>query len=259
MDYYKLVLGDRFIGVVTEYDFLVFQRKHNILLTSDIEYAQYVQCGDFLYHDNWMVPISTDSIAYELADVVRIDKREYDILCEAMENNEDIKILPEHLAPEEIESPTVDHIEQLTIDYVKQSKILEMSTVCNKTIESGFDIVLSDSKAYHFSLTTQDQLNLITLQSMIASGETQIPYHADGELCRYYSVDDITTVINAATAHKTFHVTYFNSLKVYIGALNDISSISAIQYGTNIPDESQSDILKAMYASRMVFNNEEND
>ena len=109
---------------------------------------------------------------------------------------------------------------------------------------------LNDGLIYHFSLTTQDQLNLITLQSMIASGETAIPYHADGELCRYYTVEDISTVMDAATAHKTFHVTYFNSLKAYINSMDSIVDISKIEYGDEIPDEYQSDILKSLYASQ---------
>ena len=257
MDYYKLISGDNFIGLVTNHDFRMFQHKHNIILSCDVEHAQYVQCGNSFYRANWMVPISTKSVVYDVVEVIRIDKAEYDILYNAVENGEDIEVYPEQYVPEEI--PSIDPFEKVTVDYVKQSKISEMSFACNKAIESGFDIALSDNIVYHFSLTTQDQLNLITLQSMIAAGETHIPYHADGELCRYYSVDDLTDVINAATAHKTFHVTYFNSLKVYVSAMDNMSDISAIQYGVSIPDEYQSDILKSMYASMAVTNDEENN
>ena len=84
---------------------------------------------------------------------------------------------------------------------------------------------------------------------MIAAGETSIPYHADGELCRYYSIEDIKKVMDAATAYTTFHVTYFNSLKVYINAMENMTDIASVQYGMDIPIEYQSDILKALYAS----------
>lgn len=248
MNYYKLISGDTFVGIATQRDFRVFQHKHQIVLVCDEEQAQYVQCGDIMYRAHWMVPVTTDRVAYETVEVIRIEKDEYDILYEAVEKGEDIQVEQEQPTPE-VGTPPVDPNEEVTIDYVKTTKIAELNYVCNKVIENGVDVQLSDGNLYHFSLTTQDQLNLITLQSMIASGATSIPYHADGELCRYYSVDDISLVMDAATAHKTFHVTYFNSLKVYVNALEDITAIAGVQYGADIPVEYQSDILQALYAS----------
>ena len=248
MNYYKLINGSTFVGVATQHDFRVFQQKHRIILACDEEQAQYVQCGDTLYRANWMVPVTTNRVVYETVDVIRIDKEEYDILYEAVEKGEEIEVQPEQPTPEE-DVPVIDPNEAVTVDYVKAAKIAEMNATCNKVIENGIDVMLTDGQIYHFSLTTQDQLNLITLQSMIVAGETAIPYHADGELCRYYTVEDISIVMDSATAHKTFHVTYFNSLKVYVNALDNITDISAVQYGTENPEEYQSDILKALYAS----------
>lgn len=248
MNYYKLINGGTFVGVATQHDFRVFQQKHKIILACDEEQAQYVQCGDTLYRSNWMVPVTTNRVVYETVDVIRIDKEEYDILYAAIEKGEEIEVQPEQPAPEE-DIPVVDPNEEVTVEYVKAAKVAEMNTTCNKVIENGIDVMLTDGQIYHFSLTTQDQLNLITLQAMIVAGETAIPYHADGELCRYYTVEDISIVMDSATAHKTFHVTYFNSLKVYINALDNITDISAVQYGMEIPEEYQSDILKALYAS----------
>lgn len=80
----------------------------------------------------------------------------------------------------------------------------------------------------------------------MAAGETSIPYHADGELCKFYSTDDITTISTGATNFKTYHVSYFNSLKSYIESLDDIETISAITYGSEIPSEYMSDVLKVL-------------
>lgn len=251
MNYYKLINGNTFVGVATQHDFRVFQQKHKIILACDEERAQYVQCCDTLYRANWMVPVTTNRVIYKTVEVIRIDKEEYDILYEAIEKGEDIEVQPEQYTHEG-KAPVVDPNEAVTVDYVKAAKIAEMSSVCNKIIENGIDVMLSDGNVYHFSLTTQDQLNLITLQSMIASGETSIPYHADGDLCRYYSVEDISIIMDSAAAHKTFHVTYFNSLKVYINALDNITDIAAVQYGVYIPEEYQSDIMKALYASSVL-------
>mgnify|MGYP003294047101 CR=1 FL=1 len=76
-----------------------------------------------------------------------------------------------------------------------------------------------------------------------------IPYHADGELCKMYSASDAMLILDKATEFKTYHTTYFNSLKAYINSLDDIMSIRAINYGDVIPDEYQSDILKGMISN----------
>lgn len=251
MNYYKLINGSTFVGVATEHDFRFFQRKHKIILACTVEQAQYIQLGERLYHANWMSPVTTYAIDYETVDIIRIDKEEYEILLDAVESGDEIEVGQDTEQPIE-DTPIVDPVEETTIEYVRSAKIAEMTTTCNKVIENGIDVFLSDGNSYHFSLTTQDQLNLITLQSMIAAGETSIPYHADGELCRYYSVEDITAVMEAATAYKTYHVTYFNSLKMYINSMSNIADISAVQYGVDVPDEYQSDILKAMCVSMAV-------
>ena len=126
------------------------------------------------------------------------------------------------------------------------ASLLKQGVACSNVITGGFDVVLSDNESHHFSLTTQDQLNLITVTTLMASGETSIPYHADGELCKFYSPDDMTIISTGATNFKTYHVSYFNSLKSYIESLNDIETISAITYGFEIPSEYMSDVLKVL-------------
>jgi len=118
-----------------------------------------------------------------------------------------------------------------------------MSYTCNKIIERGFDIELQ-GETHHFSLTVQDQLNLITLSSMAAQGIQQIPYHADGELCKFYSPEEINAIVNTATMFKTYHTTYYNGLKAYINSLDNIEDISEITYGIDLPEEYQTDVWK---------------
>lgn len=243
MNYYKLIKDSRFIGVVTQQDFRVFQRKHNILLACAADKAQYIQCANVFFRADWMSPVITDKIPYETVEMLEIDKKEYDILLKAMDSGEEIIIEPEQ--PEPIEQP-IDENENITVEYVKSRKIAEMSAACNSVITNGFDVELSDNNSYHFSLTTQDQLNLITLSAMVSSGETAIPYHADGELCKFYSAEDINTIVSTATAFKTYQVSYYNALRAYIESMTDIGSIGAITYGIAIPYEYQSDVLKVL-------------
>ena len=120
-----------------------------------------------------------------------------------------------------------------------------MSYECNKTIENGFDVELQE-EIHHFSLTVQDQLNLITLSTMAAQGIEQIPYHADGELCKFYTPAEINAIVNQATIWKTYHTTYFNALKAYINSLQTIEEIGAITYGIELPEEFKTDVLRAL-------------
>lgn len=243
MTYYKLINGASFVGIATQHNFRMFQQKHKILLACDEESAQYIECNDSFYRADWMVPVITDIISYETVDVISIDEDEYNILLEAVESGEEIIPEPEPSEPD-IDIPPVDENEEVTIEYVKAMKLAEMSNTCNTVITKGFDAVLSDGETHHFSLTTQDQLNLITLSTMLASGKTAIPYHADNELCKFYSADDISTIITSATTFKTYQVSYFNALKAYIESINTIEEISAITYGIEIPADYQSDVLK---------------
>ena len=250
MNYYKLISGTNIVGIATSLDFRRFQKKHRIILICDEQSAEYVQYKDILYHDKWMLPITTDLYKYESAEVIQIDEQEYNTLKTALETEDEIVIEPE--TPVEEEPEYVDPNDVITVDYVKSVKIAEMSNTCNKVITNGFDVTLSDGNSYHFSLTTQDQLNRITLSSMVANGETQIPYHADGELCRFYSAEDINTIITTATQFKTYQVSYFNALKAYIESMTDIETIGAVTYGMEIPAEHQSDVLKVLLAGMVI-------
>lgn len=246
MNYYKLINGKNIVGIGLSLDFRKFQKKHGVILFCDEQFAQYIQYKDTLYHDDWMLPVTTDLYEYESAKVIEIDEDEYNTLKTSLEIEDEILIEPE--TPTEQEPEYVDPDTEITVEYVKGVKIAEMNNTCNQTITNGFDVMLSDGETYHFSLTTQDQLNLITLSSMVASGETQIPYHADGELCKFYSAEDINTIITMATQFKTFQVSYFNALKAYIETMDDIETISSVTYGIVIPVEHQSEVLKVLIA-----------
>lgn len=243
MIYYKIIKDHEFIGIGTSYDLRVYQPKHDILLVADEDIAQYIQIKDILYRDNWFKSITNYNIYYETAEISVIAEEEYQQLFEAIDKGEEITIIESNNDyVEEIE--TVDPITAITVDYLKSEKIKETSYMCNQIITNGFDIVLSDNIAYHFSLTIQDQLNLITLSTMISNGETEIPYHADGQLCKIFSAEDMTNIIQMATTFKTYHTTYYNSLKSYIQSLDTREEIGKVSYGMNIPDEYQSEVLK---------------
>ena len=253
MKYFKLISDTTFIGIASSDDFRTYQSKHKIILRSDEHHGSYIYCNKQYYRDNWMAPPNNNIISYTEVDVIGIDEEEYNALSLAIEKDEEIQVITQEEILqedpiEEVEEPIVDEPD-ITVEFIRSSKIKEMSAACRKAITDGFDLTLTDNEAHHFSLTVQDQLNLLTISSEVLSGETEIVYHADGEVCKYYSVEDATAIVNAATKHKTYHTTYYNSLKVYINSLNGITEISNIEYGVEIPEEYQSDILKTLIGS----------
>lgn len=162
-----------------------------------------------------------------------INKQEYDALVEQLKPNDDA---PEDIVPEPSEEERLQER--------KDKKINQMSRRCSEVITEGVDVELSDGNTYHFSLTVEDQLNLITISAMIAEGQTVLPYHADGEQCVFFSAEDMLKVIDAATNFKTYHTTYFNSLKTYILALETIEEVDSLYYGVDIPEEYQSPVWR---------------
>jgi len=80
----------------------------------------------------------------------------------------------------------------------------------------------------------------------MAQTQSMIPYHADGETCIFFTAEEISQIVSAATAHKVYHTTYYNALKNYINALETIEDIAAITYGTPIPDEYKSEVLRVI-------------
>ena len=184
--------------------------------------------------------------AYELVKVAEITDNEFNVLFEMLSK---IDYITE--SKEESGTPVITVVpstfqEEPTIEAVRKLKLQELSNICNQTIENGFDTILSDNISHHFSLTTQDQLNLISIGQMAANGMEMIPYHADGEICKFYSPDDINNIIEAATQYKIYHTTYYNALKNYVNSLDDINTIQQIEYGVVLPIEYQSDVLRAL-------------
>lgn len=127
----------------------------------------------------------------------------------------------------------------------KQKKLEELSAICNATITAGVDVELEDG-IHHFSMKQEDQINLLSLQTILAAGAASVPYHGDGEPCRQFTAQEFAAVVEAATAVKLFHESYYNSLRTYVEAMQDVYSVLGVRYGTSIPVEYQSEVYQAL-------------
>lgn len=241
MNYYKLIYDSQIIGAVTSDNFIRYQPVIECFLRGDETTGEYISYKGLLYRSPWMAPI-TKLEDYILVTILKITKEEYDIYVAALEQNEPILVQPEYTPL--VDTTYVDNHEIISLDLVRNAKIKEMSTACHDTIENGFDLELREEN-HHFSLDTQDQLNLMSLSTM-AQTQSLIPYHADGEEVVFYTAEEINEIVDTANAFRIYHTTYYNALKGYINALETIEEIAAIEYGTEIPEEYKTDVLKAL-------------
>lgn len=145
-----------------------------------------------------------------------------------------------------------------TLEEIKAAKKQEIGQACDKIIYDGMDVTLTDGSTEHFGLTEHDQLNLFGKQVQLAAGTTELEYHADGQPCRYYSAADMQTIIAAAMQHVSYHTTYCNAVNMWIAGCESTEEVQAIYYGADVPEEYQSDVLKAYIASMKESAGDEN-
>lgn len=233
MNYYKIILNDSIIGVGN--CFLKYQKVNNLSLETNKKQCQYVAYNGKLYHDSWM-SVPPKNLEIIQAEVVEIENDEYEILLSSLRKNEEIKIEVEEELEQEENNNFVDF--DNTLDFIKQSKINEFKSEANKKIIAGVDF-----EGKHYSYTTQDQLNLITL---IQNKDIDQLYHADGEAFEYYSYDKLFRLNSKLLIWKNLNVIYYNDARQYIETLTDISEISNLQYGFELPKEFQSEVYKSV-------------
>lgn len=181
---------------------------------------------------------------YVTCQYSQIDKEEFEALRAALDNQDEDPADPEPPIPS-----GDDPVDAHTLEMIRQNKLAETSQACENVITHGFDIVLSDEKQHHFSLTEEDQLELFVLSQSAKLGETFLPYHADDESCVFFTPEDIILTASTAQAFKTYHKTYFNSLKMYIKSLRSIRTLSNVSYGMEIPEKYQSEVYKQLIAT----------
>ena len=130
MNYYKIINDNLIVGVVDNDAMRKYQRKHNVILICGANEAQYVQFKDILYHDDWMLSVD-DSVPYLLAQIVSINKDEYDELLEQLAIEDEIIVPnpePEEEPSQEEELIPTDETNPKTVAQQLQEQINELSS-----------------------------------------------------------------------------------------------------------------------------------
>lgn len=140
-----------------------------------------------------------------------------------------------------------------TLEETKEQKIAEMNMMQQSIIQAGVHVTLTDGTEEQFTLSDQDQTSLMALQSQVAAGADNIPWHTSDQAqhCKYYSNADMALIVTAAMQYVTYHVTYFRDLRIYIRSLDDADTVNTVYYGMEIPTVYQSEPLRDMLQAAM--------
>ena len=117
-----------------------------------------------------------------------------------------------------------------TVEEAKSAKIAEIKQVSESYIYAGTDVTYADDTTEHFTYTLADQSNISEMFTAIMAGATEYPYHADGEICKIYTKEQIAIIYGTLSLFKTDATTYHNSLKSQVNAMTDIDAISAVKF-----------------------------
>jgi len=174
--------------------------------------------------------------------------------CRAYANTARERAILENDLPEELleqlfevwgDEPTIEEYQYpiIPIETLKLNKIDEMDKTCHQVIEEGFDIELEDGEEHHFSLKDEDQVLIQALKLKVEKGETFLPYHANGELCRIFTANEVIALNTMMEQVITYNTTYFNSLRNFIQHLDNRDTINSIEWGSEIPAQYKSEVL----------------
>lgn len=101
MTYYKIILNNIIIAVGTSFNLRRVQDKHQILVISDENHAQYIQNNEILYRDNWFAAETSTKYKSILANISIISYEEYLTLKQQIDEGNQLYI-PDEPIPEPV-------------------------------------------------------------------------------------------------------------------------------------------------------------
>lgn len=147
---------------------------------------------------------------------------------------------------------TQEEIDADRLPAVKAAKEKELSNACNAAIVAGMDVETSRGTE-HFSLQETDQINLTAAYNAILSGSASYPYHADGQLCRMFTAEEITALSNASISHKLYHTTLCNHLLTWARRAETAEELRGIAYSADgLPEDLAANMAQVLAASAAI-------
>ena len=138
------------------------------------------------------------------------------------------------------------------LEQLRPGKELEIASACNAAIVSGMDVETSQGTE-HFALQETDQINLTTALSAVQAGADGYPYHADGQLCRMFTVEEIQAIAQASVRHKLYHTTLCNHLLTWVRRAETAEELETITYAAEgLPDDLAANMAQVLAAAQNV-------
>lgn len=234
MGYIKFINSENYIPAIVK------PREHIVNITTENPVADNEVTGFFFYLIPEEVEIPPGKYDTFTTLYRRISETEFEL-----SDNGEVYVPPEPIPDPEPYVPTLEE--------VREAKVQEMNALQQAAIQSGVNVTLTDGTVEHFTLTEHDQTSLVGLQSQVAAGEDNIPWHTsdEDEHCKFYSNADMGLIITQAMTWVTWHVTYFRDLRIYIRSLSTKEEVAGVTYGVELPEEYQSEPLKVMMATQV--------
>lgn len=143
--------------------------------------------------------------------------------------------------------PNAKTLEELRVD-----KEAEISDACNAAIVAGMDVETAQGTE-HFSLQETDQINLTTAYNSVISGAANYPYHADGQLCRMFTAEEITAISTASISQKLYHTTLCNHLLTWVRRAETAEELGSITYSAdNLPEDLAANMAQVLAAATAI-------
>lgn len=138
------------------------------------------------------------------------------------------------------------------LEQLRAGKEAEISTACNGAIIAGMDVETSQGTE-HFALQETDQINLTTALSAVQAGADGYPYHADGQLCRMFTAEEIQAIAQASVRHKLYHTTLCNHLLTWVRRAATAEELETITYAAEgLPDDLAANMAQVLAAAQHV-------
>lgn len=219
---YKIIVNDKIIGLIRNPRFVRFLPNGHTALTDSSSAHGFIGSDRVIY--------SFTKIPGKNYTVVSLDK----ITSETEFSRLQSLLNSEH----EISA------DESALAAARRETIKRLSNICKSKITSGFSIILSDGESYNFKLTTEDQLNLMSIEGQLNTGAETFIYHATNQPCKFFSREDMTKIIATFKRYILYHTTYFNVAKQYINSLTDIEKVNRFTYGTDVSEAIEDVVIK---------------
>lgn len=227
----ELVVIDYFYGFSVIYD----KGDEYIQLTNDTNtYYNYLLTDDngFVNQIEVSTTQKSEAYLYQVGQGKQYKEPTFDIL--STDGAPLWKIVDEELV-ETTQEERDAVVAQATLDelnVVINTKCQEISNACGEYIVNG--IIFNNM---HYPYELDDQNNILNCVNLARQTGLKVPYHAEGEACRLYALDEIFAIYANEELNLTHHVTYNNQLRLWIKTLTTKEEVEAVTYGMDLTGE----------------------